>query len=182
MASWDIEMTEAIGKAIPNEVSKLAGWLKFIPGIGQAAQVVGGIDAGTTAYADTYEKNKEAGVSSDRARLRAFWNAVNSSGNAAMVGQDPGMYGSGGHRNDDWANKIGSTAGLFNAFGGGRGGTGGNLQGIMGAGSNAYGYWTGDHMGYDPAMMAMPLEVFKPRPMNYYDPYINMEQEETFYA
>ena len=104
---WDVKATEWIGKAIPNEMSKLNSYSKYIqmiPYIGQAASIImkagAAADAGATAYADSYKKGEGRGVGSQRAVSGVM-------GGVQCRASDPGIYGSDGRANRDWANVVG---------------------------------------------------------------------------
>lgn len=106
--SLDVKIAEAIGKALPNEVTKLnsySKYLQYIPYVGQALSVImkgmSAVDAGATAYADTQTQDEgNRGVAAQRAISSALAGAQGTS-------QDPGQYGSGGDINRDWANTAG---------------------------------------------------------------------------
>lgn len=161
MAKWDIELTEAIGKAIPNELSKLSSYLRFIPGIGQMLAGTGAVDAATTAYADTREANKGGkGVG------RGLWNALNAGGQSIQGYANPGMYGSGSNFDPDWmdyAGQVGSSV---------MSGLGGDYNSAL---RKALKYYQQDTEPYDYAMTPSPFErsywtPTVPTNMNY-DPY-----------
>ena len=113
---WDVKATEWLGKALPNEVTKLnsyAKYVQYVPYVGQALSVImkgmSAVDAGATAYADTYKSDAEQDKSGASRRVTGASRAIP----AVMSGvqgksQDPGIYGSpGGNINRDWANVAG---------------------------------------------------------------------------
>lgn len=103
MANFLRKTAEAIGKAIPNEFSKLNSFSRFVPGIGPYLQAVSAIDAGATAYGDTGKPFLGA-----QAGLQGYRGSI-----------DPGQYGSGYMRtgqptpNADWWNRIGSIGNML---------------------------------------------------------------------
>lgn len=105
MASWFTKFTqntaEAIGKAIPNEFSKVASVLKYVPYVGQAMQILGAVDSATTGYSDV----KDRGGSNSQALQAGFQGGVQVASGGA---QDPGRYGSPNVNRDPW-NMVGQT-------------------------------------------------------------------------
>lgn len=103
--------SESIGKAIPNEFSKLNSVLQYVPLLGQINQGLSAIDAGATAYGDTGNPFT-AGASG----FQGFYGSI-----------DPGRYGS-PNSNNDWANTIGNIGNLFKGMNGQGGGQFGGSQ------------------------------------------------------
>lgn len=115
MANFLRKTAGAIGKAIPNEFSKLNSFLKYIPYLGQANQVISSIDTGATAYGDTGN----------------FQTAINAGKGGFYGSRDPGFYGS-PNINRDWANITGQWG---NVLGGDINGIGNAMQ-YSGVGSD----------------------------------------------
>lgn len=99
MANFLRKTAERIGKAIPNEVSKLNSFSKFLPyPFNLIPQSISSYDSAATAYGDT---------GSIGTTFQAGANPFLGSS------QDPGQYGAGYMRTgrptpgDDWFNKIG---------------------------------------------------------------------------
>ena len=159
---WDMKVQERIGKIIPNEFSKMAAYLKYIPYVGQAAAIAGSIDAGATANSDIYNRMKEEGASSGEARTQAYSKGIPFGMDTFSSGNDPGWYGSQGNINPDIWNKVGSTGSFFgkgSMFGQDGSGMQGGSQGMgqlgsmFGKGSEVVQYWDGtENIGYDPAL------------------------------
>ena len=107
---------ETIGKALPNEFAKLASITKYVPVIGQALGIIGGIDTAATTYSDLEDDEGPP--------TREGWNSMNSIlaalqggvSTATGTGTDPGKYGS-PDVNKDWANWIGQTGNLASITG-----------------------------------------------------------------
>lgn len=112
---------ESVGKAIPNEFSKVAGVARYIPYVGQAIQIMGAIDSGATGYSDV----KERGGSNSQALQAGAQGAIQV---ASGGSQDPGRYGSPNVNRDAW-NMVGQT-GNYIRFG--SNGVSPNMGGIMG--------------------------------------------------
>ena len=121
---WFQDTMETVGKAIPNEVSKLNSITKWIPYVGQASQVISSIDAGATAYGDTGDFG-----ASFPAAMSGFFGST-----------DPGYYGSGGDINRDIWNTIGQIGNVFGGVGGGlaTGNYMGAGQSVLGMFDNPY--------------------------------------------
>jgi hypothetical protein len=138
MADWDIEVTEAIGKALPNTFAKLGGYLRYIPYIGQALQVIGALDAGAQSYADTAERlDEETEMPWAQTRQRAASNAARSVMEALGGYNNPGKYGSKGKPDYQWDDYAGMASTLWSGYKGGGGGWGG-LANMRGPGMNIY--------------------------------------------
>ena len=65
---WDVKAAEWVGKAIPNEASKLnsySNYLAYIPVVGQALSAImkgmSAVDTGATRYADIYKDDDNRG-------------------------------------------------------------------------------------------------------------------------
>ncbi|GAG65251.1 unnamed protein product, partial [marine sediment metagenome] len=130
------DLGETVGKAIPNEFSKLAGaakWIEKIPIVGQvlgiALRAVSSVDNAATAYGD------DAGlINSAQAGIQG------ASGQSA----DPGRFGSGPTGGQGGIfNNIGSGLNLLNSGTGGGGGNSGggifgNLLGGSGGGASSF--------------------------------------------
>lgn len=106
-----------IGKALPNEMSKLnsySKYLQYIPYVGKAASVLmnagSALDAGSTAYVDTKDKGGDTSLALNRA-IGGF------KGGVSGTSQDPGIYGSSGKPNRDWANTAGQIGNYLPSFG-----------------------------------------------------------------
>jgi len=153
---WDVKATEWVGKLIPNEVSKLNSWSKWlekIPIVGQALSVVvkgiSALDSGPTAYADTYKDPRLRNKSEGERRQIGIGRAVGSvMGSIQGESIDPGRYGSQGDINRDWANIAGqignympsySSSSSTGSTGGSKGGfSAGGMGGLMNLKSNPY--------------------------------------------
>lgn len=121
-----VDISEDIGKAIPNEISKTNAWLQYIPYIGQASQVLSASDNFFTAYGDT-EGDLEVAT---KAGIQGYSSS-----------SDPGRYGSGGDVNKDVWNTIGQVGNLFSfSKGSSTSGTSAsvNTQNAMGVFDNPY--------------------------------------------
>lgn len=107
MANFFRKTAEAIGKAIPNEFSKLNSFSRFVPGIGPYLQIASAVDSGATAYGDT--GRPFLGV---QAGVQGYIGSV-----------DPGQYGSGYTRtgqvtpNMDLFNTLGNIGNTINGIG-----------------------------------------------------------------
>lgn len=98
MANFLRKTSEAIGKAIPNEFSKLNSFLKFIPYVGQVSQGISSVDSAATAYGDTGSIG--TGI---QAGAKGYFGSI-----------DPGQYGSGYMR----TGQVTPKKDIFNTFGG----------------------------------------------------------------
>ena len=125
---WFTNLQESIGKAIPNEFSKMNSWTRYIPGIGQYLSILSAIDNGATAYSDIIERGGSG--------TQAF----QGGGQGIMAGmtgasQDPGRYGSPNVNRDAW-NTVGQVGNYFTLGqqGSGLGGSGvsPNYGGLIG--------------------------------------------------
>jgi hypothetical protein len=151
---WLVRVNEAIGKAIPNEMSKGSSVWQYIPYIGQAVKALGAVDAGATAGSDYYNQGKDLG------NAPSWYDSMNMGVQGAygswMGGSDPGMYGSSGNKlKRGWVDYMNLAGGLYGSLGGGSKGFGGkaNAGGIAGAGLNIYDATQGDsdwNYGVDP--------------------------------
>jgi hypothetical protein len=139
-------VNEAIGKALPNELSKGNSLWRYIPYVGWAATALGAVDAGATAGSDYYNQGKDLG------KTPSFWDSMNMGVQGAygsfMGGSDPGMYGSSGNKlKRGWIDYANLAGGLYGAA------KGCNYGGIAGAGLNIYDATQGDsdwNYGVDP--------------------------------
>ena len=145
---WDIRSSESVGKAIPNEISKLSPWLQWIPVIGQALKIIGAVDAGTTTYSDIYNQQKDtpAGRQRNKNRLGAIMPTVQQTMGSWMGGANPGAYGSGGNIDRNWADYVGMAGGVFNTVGGmmNGGNTASGAKSLFGQGQKIYGAASGN--------------------------------------
>jgi hypothetical protein len=90
--------SETIGKAMPNEFSKLNAYSKYIPYVGQATEAVAGVDRAATSYGDT----GDAGT------------AIGATMGGIGKSRDPGVYGSpGAEPNRDVWNILGQSGNLL---------------------------------------------------------------------
>jgi hypothetical protein len=89
---------EAVGKMIPNEISKTNSLTKWIPGVNYATMPLAAVDNAATAYGDT----------------GSWQNAVSGGVKGGMgMSSDPGQYGTpGGGKKDLW-NMAGNAGNLF---------------------------------------------------------------------
>lgn len=101
---WFKDLSETVGKAIPNEFAKSNSWAKYIPFWGQISQIVGGVDAGTTSYADKRDRGAGSGESLFAAGQNMYSGALGS--------RDPGIHGSPNVNRDPW-NMAGQVGNLF---------------------------------------------------------------------
>ena len=99
----------AVGKAIPNEVSKVNSVTKYIPYVGQVSQLVSGLDAAATGYSDTRERGGTG--------AQAIANALQGGSSGFMGSVDPGQYGS-PNINRDVFNLVGQAGNMFTMDGG----------------------------------------------------------------
>ena len=131
---WDIAASETVGKALPNEFSKWSSWTRFVPYIGQILQILGGVDAGTTAYSDIYNEGVDRGYSKNQSRMKAALPAIQSGISTGMGrGSDPGQFGSSGNKLDpSWQNYIMNAGNLFGSY------KSGNAGGMLNSGSSIY--------------------------------------------
>ena len=96
--SWLKGISETIGKAIPNEFSKLNAFSKYVPYVGQATEVVAGVDRAATAYGDTGDVGT----------------TINATTGGIGKSRDPGVYGSpGAEPNRDIWNILGQSGNLL---------------------------------------------------------------------
>ena len=130
-----MSFAESVGKAIPDEISKTSSWTRWIPYIGPFLQAIGQIDRTATAYADTNDVLKEAGVDKKKRRRASWQNAFNEATN--FNAGDPGRYGS-PPESGDWMEYAGQAGNLFSAA------KSGNAQGALGNIQNIYGEATRD--------------------------------------
>ena len=143
---WDVAITDIVGKAIPNELSKISSVTKYIPYIGQVLQILGAIDAGATTYSDVYQNEKDAGSSTLSAREKALWPTAQQTIGSYTGGANPGSYGSSGNVDRNWADYVGMAGNIYGNLGGtGQGFTGKmNYAGLAGNATNLFGVSTGN--------------------------------------
>jgi hypothetical protein len=101
------KVAETVGKAIPNEFSKMSSWLRYVPYVGPMMQTLGAVDSAATTYADMRQSDDPE--MRKKAALVAFMRGFDS----FSGGNDPGAMGSQGHVNQDWANTLGQVGRIF---------------------------------------------------------------------
>jgi len=145
---WDVQIAGGIGKAMPNEVTKLNSLLQYIPYLGWLTRGMSALDTGGTTYDDIYSQGRDLGYTDTQARQKALMPAIQGGIGSFMGGSaNPGRYGSGSNQLDrNWADYAGLAGNLWGSY------KGGSYGGLAGGGLDIYDAFRGEGSstrGYD---------------------------------